>query len=192
MIYGGDVTRAALSALDLTHSRKYVVVDVKVHMLMPGQCPAIPGWHVDGTPRHPDGSPAGGGLADWEMQMAPHFRPPIYHLIVTGRHCLTEFIHEPVPMVRDVATIRDPSTFAALHHHVETLLTAGALTKWAAPSCTVTRWDWWAVHQGVISTGHEWRYLIRVAETDTLPPILDLRKVLRMQQMVYSPLEFGW
>lgn len=30
-------------------------VDVKVHMLMPGQFPCIPNWHLDFMPRGPDG-----------------------------------------------------------------------------------------------------------------------------------------
>lgn len=34
----------------MVQGEKYVV-DVKVHMLMPGQWPCIPNWHVDNVPR---------------------------------------------------------------------------------------------------------------------------------------------
>ncbi|MFP8823477.1 hypothetical protein, partial [Enterobacter cloacae] len=49
--FGGDVTRAALQAINLRGDKKHIVVDVKTHMLMPGMIPAIPGWHTDGVPR---------------------------------------------------------------------------------------------------------------------------------------------
>ncbi|MEC2506153.1 hypothetical protein P9X25_18565, partial [Bacillus cereus] len=49
--YGGELTKAAIGAMNLRHDRKYIVVDTKVHMLMPGMCPAIPNWHSDGVPR---------------------------------------------------------------------------------------------------------------------------------------------
>src|SRR4051794_6847809 len=55
--YGGDLTRAALGAVKLHNDRKHVVVDTKIHMLMPGMIPSIPGWHTDGIPRGKSGSP---------------------------------------------------------------------------------------------------------------------------------------
>lgn len=190
--FGGELTRNALSYIPITNTRKYVVVDVKVHMLMPGQCPAIPGWHVDGTPRHRDGSPAGGGLPDFHMQLDPPFRPPIYHLLVTGEHCLTEFLRERMPLRVPSSMMRSPSMFAHVSAEVKDRVAAAQLSPFSLPSCWVATFDWWALHQGVIASGHEWRYLIRVAETDTLPPQQDLRNVIRTQQNVYSPLDFGW
>lgn len=49
--YGGELTRAALSAMSIPGDRKHIIVDTKTHMLMPGMWPAIPGWHTDGVPR---------------------------------------------------------------------------------------------------------------------------------------------
>lgn len=37
------------------HDEREFTWDVKVHMLMPGQYPCIPGWHVDMVPRGADG-----------------------------------------------------------------------------------------------------------------------------------------
>lgn len=31
---------------------RWIVIDTRVHMLMKGMYPAIPGWHCDGLPRH--------------------------------------------------------------------------------------------------------------------------------------------
>lgn len=61
-----------------------------------------------------------------------------------------------------------------------------------APSCQVVEFDWWDIHQGVVATKKEWRYLIRVMETDFCEPERDLRNVIRTQQQVYAPIDFGW
>lgn len=36
-------------------AHEYYVVDVKIHMLMPGQWPCIPNWHHDNVPRNEKG-----------------------------------------------------------------------------------------------------------------------------------------
>ena len=58
--YGGPLTnqvmgrsaRAVKFMLDTQiDTYPYLVIDTRVHMLMPGFYPAIPGWHCDATPR---------------------------------------------------------------------------------------------------------------------------------------------
>jgi hypothetical protein len=63
---------------------------------------------------------------------------------------------------------------------------------WSVPSCEAVEFDWWDIHTGVIATKKEWRFLIRVAESDYYEPQTDLREVIRMQSQVYSPTNFGW
>jgi hypothetical protein len=60
------------------------------------------------------------------------------------------------------------------------------------PTCTVMEFDWWDIHTGVIATKKEWRFLIRVTESDYYEPQKDLREVIRCQSQVYSPYNFGW
>lgn len=195
--YGGEVTRQALSVVPFRNDRKYVVVDTKIHMLMKGQSPAIPGWHTDGVPRQPTGEPFGGppNLIMQDEACTPtgvKLRPPHYHLLVTGKHCLTQYVDEPfaVPLADDVA--QSPQLYAKLTEFVNTTAPYGLLKVEEFPSCQVSTWDWWLVHQGVPSTGAEWRFLMRVTETDYIQPQTDLRQVLRTQQNVYVPTEFGW
>lgn len=45
------------------------LVDVKVHMLMPKQFPAIPNWHYDFLPRDENGNRCDGGAAPEKMYM---------------------------------------------------------------------------------------------------------------------------
>src|SRR5688500_599387 len=59
--YGGPITRAALGAMNFKGDRKNIIVDTKVHLLMDGMIPAIPGWHTDGVPRGDNNDPGGKG-----------------------------------------------------------------------------------------------------------------------------------
>jgi hypothetical protein len=47
---GGPLTRSFLLSLQLAWSAD-ILVDSRVHMLMPGMWPCIPGWHHDDVPR---------------------------------------------------------------------------------------------------------------------------------------------
>lgn len=192
VLFGGELTRHALGAMDIRGDKEHVVVDTKVHMLMPGQCPAIPGWHTDGAPRKlGDGSgysPLGAGppdLYEQERQDAAGDAPR-FHLLVTGTGCLTEFLDEPVML--------DASADYDLYKHMTWQINEGDYKRSFAPSCAVVEWDWWNVHQGVIATEREFRFLIRVTESDhhAPQPRKNLDQIIRAQQMVYSPQEFGW
>ncbi|MFJ7951557.1 hypothetical protein ACIQZG_08520 [Lysinibacillus sp. NPDC096418] len=187
--FGGDLTRAAIGAMNLTFSKKYIVVDTKIHMLIPGMCPAIPGWHTDGVPR--------GNTLDPTVKQAPNIHAqeemdsPIFHLLVTGESCLTQFIKE---RNFDLRVPKEPSTllYKTISHQVNEKIANKELTTFEAPSCTAVKWDWWEMHTGVPAKSHEWRFLIRVTETDIQQPKSDLRDIIRTQQQGYMPIEFGW
>lgn len=187
--YGGDLTRAAIGAMNLTFSKKYIVVDTKIHMLIPGMCPAIPGWHTDGVPRGDNLDPAFKGKPNIFAQ--EEMDSPIFHLLVTGESCLTQFVKEKNV---DLIVPSSPSTdlYKMVSNQVNEKVKAGELTTYEAPSCTAVKWDWWDLHTGVAAKMHEWRFLIRVTETDLQPPKTDLRDIIRIQQQGYMPMEFGW
>lgn len=184
--FGGDIVRDAIRAMNLRHDRRNVVIDVKVHMLMPGFFPAIPGWHTDGAPRSPDGSPSGKGPPDIMAQESGSFRPHRFHLLVTQCQCLTEFVAEPISINVPAVPTTD------LYKHVTRLVgEAHPATKFI-PGNQVVEFDWWDLHRGVAALKHEWRCLVRAVESDHYTPNRDLRDVLRNQQQVYVPMDFGW
>lgn len=192
--YGGDITRAAIGAMDIRNDRKNIIVDVKVHMLMPGFYAAIPGWHTDGVPRGPDLNPLAKAPPEkWvqeeiEAGERPGLRPTHYHMIVTGLGCLTEFVKGPINMPTVDPRWRTAALYAAMDQQVEE---AKPVTL-AVPSCQAVEFDWWDIHRGVEAQIHEWRYFIRVAELDLAEPERDLRKVIRTQHQIYAPKHFGW
>lgn len=187
--YGGDVVREAIHACDIRNDRKYVVVDVKVHMLMPGFMPAIPGWHTDGAPRIPTSELAPGQKAPPDILKQEELRDVHYHLLITGEGCLTEFIDRPV--VLNVPDRPSPALYSDLTRQVQANLNKEYFAQ-AVPSCVWTQWDWWDLHRGIEAKYHEWRLLVRIAETDYQTPLSDLREILRTQQQVYVHPNFGW
>lgn len=191
--FGGELTRNALKAMNIRFDRKYVVVDVKTHMLMPGMMPAIPGWHTDGVPRGGSMSPAKG---EANIRMQEGNISPRYHLLVTGGDCPTNFLGaRNIDLVTPSAKENGSKLYAYISSQVEKKIRWDTpdLCPYEAPDAQVIEWDWWELHTAQAARAPGWRYLIRVTETDYLEPQSDLRLVLRNQQQVYLPSkEFGW
>lgn len=187
--YGGDLTRQAIGAMNLTFSKKYITVDTKIHMLMPNMCPAIVGWHTDGVPRGVGLNPAEKAKPNIHAQEV--MDAPIFHLLVTGESCLTQFIKEQNVLI-DVPDVPDTALYQMVNKQVREGIAEGAFTPYEIPSCTPVQWDWWELHTGTPAKSHEWRFLIRVTESDVLKPKTDLRDIIRTQQQAYLPMDFGW
>ena len=187
--YGGDLTREAIGAMNLRHDRKNIIVDTKIHMLMKGMSPAIPGFHTDGAPRDNNKNPNGSGKPDTFAQENDP-RPNRYHILITGTGCLTQFINRPVY----VHIPGEPSyeVYTMMSQQIQEMVKEVPDAVMTAPSCQVIEFDWWDIHTGIVATKNEWRYLIRVCESDYYEPRKDLREVIRMQSQVYAPTDFSW
>lgn len=192
--YGGDITRRALGAMNFKGDRKHIVVDTKVHMLMPGFIPAIPGWHTDGVPRGDDLDPGGKGAPRIDAQIDGVVSAPRYHLLVTGKHCPTRFLAKPVSLNVE----NGPDLYKKMSQDINTAVDAaqrfgdGEGLFFDTPTSTVVEWDWWNIHTAQQSQGRGWRYLIRVTETDHIMPRTNPADFIRTQNQVYVPTEFGW
>lgn len=187
LLYGGDAVRKALSTIELIGDKKFVSVDVKVHMLMPGMIPAIPGWHTDGIPRNPDGSPSGSMLPycpNMDGLSSPHF-----HLFVAGDCSPTQFLSQR-SIGLEVPDEPTNDLYSAINEQVADLT---ILKREDIPEGVWWGWDWFELHRAQPAIKRGWRMLIRVTESDFLAPEDDLRRVLRTQQQAYLASEsFGW
>jgi hypothetical protein len=187
--YGGSITRDALGLMNFKGDRKNIIVDTKVHFLLPGMCPAIPGWHTDGVPRGKTLLPHDHGEPMPLFQDSGSISEPRYHLLVTGTHCPTKFLNESFSMS---AYDNDSNLYENMTHAVNDLVDNHGWTTFDSPDSTVLEWNWWNVHTAQLATARGWRYLIRVTETDYIEPINSPADFIRTQNNVYSPMEFGW
>lgn len=189
--YGGDVTRGAIGAMNLVGDRKHIIVDTKTHMLMPGFYPGIPGWHTDGVPRGSERNPAAKADPDIAAQAAMDDEAPRFHLLVTGKVCPTLF-DTTQHRTLNVPLGPDPDLYKTISEQMDNAYKfADGHFMETAPS-TVYEWDWWQLHTAQAAKAHGWRFLIRVTETNHFEPQTDLRKIIRTQQQVYVPEQFGW
>jgi hypothetical protein len=181
---GGPMTQFALDRLyshtDLLNEAQRardlnIIIDTRVHMLMPGMIPAIGGWHCDAVPR------PGGVYGD---QPNPHlYDPRVVHHTLTlsqGDTSKTSFIKDPVtvrlpPGERVWTTIhnaimeRKPEMFQAEHG-------------------TIVSFDQGTVHKASITTTPGWRFFFRASLYQSTP-----RNQIRRQVQVYIPHEgHGW
>lgn len=185
--HGGTITRSFLSALpDLW--KKDVVFDSRVHMLMPGWYPAIPGFHHDDVPR-PE-IPAGqhfitAGQPDYDN---PRYRSEHILGLVNAETCPTVFALGSCTMP---AVPEGELIYRRWHQEVERLISEGRLEVVEAPSNQLIYFDCDTFHTGVKARSNGWRWFGRISRnTDR---VKNITNEIRNQVQVYLefPME-GW
>jgi len=182
VLYGGPAVRNLLERAPLVGDRNYVFVDTKVTMLMPGWYPAIPGWHTDGVPRGDKGDPTDYGNPSLPRQL--DLRSPRFHTVVAGVPCLTEFLSGDYEL--EIEHDQDSQMYTEMTNLVSNMAYHGRIPQprvWSS-------WDWWQIHRATESTVRGWRLLIRVTESNLVPPTTN--GFIRTQNQVYVPLDSGW
>lgn len=171
--HGGPLTARFIRALPWEE----VLIDSRVHMLMPGMWPCIPGWHHDDVPRsRKDGQ--------------PNYLTPEYHaehcMALWGDCSLTEFAvgeadFELPPIGQKIYKAWDPV--------VEAKCEAGELKRVRAPECRQVFFDWQSWHRGMPTTKTGFRFFIRATRNSGL----STRNEVRQNANVYMPvLTEGW
>lgn len=185
---GGPITRAFIDALPSDWRSADTVFDSRVHMLMPGWFPAIPGFHHDDVPRPaiPVGQHFGtAGQPDYD---SPRYRSEHIMGLVNADVAPTDFaIGEcTMPRVEDGDLV-----YRRWHVEVERLLAAGALARVKAPDRQLIGFDCDSFHTGTKAVGSGWRWFGRVSRnTERARTITN---EIRSQVQVYLefPME-GW
>lgn len=171
---GGPLTAEFIDALPWTGD---ILIDSRVHMLMPGMFPCIPGWHHDDVPRErSDGQPE-------------YFNPSYkaeHCMAIWGGCSRTEFAigaheFEPAPIGQKVYKEAD--------RVVECLCERSALERVTIPDSRLVFFDWLSWHRGMEATERGFRFFIRATRHSKLAA----RNEIRVNANVYMPvLEEGW
>lgn len=159
---GGPITRAFLELLPDDWKEGPLVVDSRVHMLMPGWHPCIPGWHHDDVPRsRSDGQP------DYDSPL----RSRHIMAVVNADLCPTEIAHgtdhfEDVP----IGTV----VYKQWHREVEQKLRAGShLTLDRVRDRVLLEFDDRTWHQGTAAVGTGWRFFVRASRYENAERRID-------------------
>ena len=178
--HGGIITKYFIEQMPLDWLCADVTIDSRVHMLMPGWYPCIPGMHHDDIPRtRSDGQ--------------PNYENPEYsakHLmgLVNGDIAPTEFalglIDLEVPPVGQLI-------YREWHPQIMQAIAEQRMTSLKAESGVMYEFNNYSFHQGTAAVKAGWRWFIRVSKNTTR--VNDCKNEIRKQTQVYmqNPME-GW
>jgi len=193
---GGPITRAFLAAAFGITLADYAgwklrdsvagnyCFDSRVHMLMPGWFPCIPGWHHDDVPRsRSDGQP------NYDN---PEFKSKHILALVNGDICPTEFAVGQADYP-DVPLFSKSPIYKVWHECVEEDIREGTLERVQAPSNRLLHFDWQTFHQGTRAVKRGWRWFGRLTWDAGYEQGRPHHNEIRRQVQVYleNPME-GW
>lgn len=127
-------------------------IDTRVHMLMPGWWPCIPGWHHDDVPRR-----ASDGQPNYDN---PEYKSKHILALVNGDICPTNFA------VGECEMTEVPSgevIYKHWHNEVEQHIANGVLKRVAVPSNKLVYFDCDSFHEGTQAVRRGWRWFGRVS-----------------------------
>lgn len=155
---GGPLTHEVLEVLPRGWRDVPLVIDSRVHMLMPGWYPCIPGWHHDDVPRtRSDGQP--------NYEEGQNRSQHIFCLF-NGDIC-------PTAMAEGAADFKMPELgkviYSEWHRDVEAMIiddfrgSSQRLVRSTAPSGRLIQMDDRTWHTGSRAVKNGWRFFIRIS-----------------------------
>lgn len=185
---GGEITKSFFRSIPMSWKEEPLVFDSRVHMLMPGWYPAIPGWHHDDVPRAE--IPTGqhfitAGQPDYDN---PRYKAEHILGLVNADVCPTWFATGECTMP---AIPGEELIYRKWHEEVERLLSENKMEKKVCKDRMLYYFDWQAFHSGTKAVTNGWRWFGRVSRnTDRTKQVTN---EIRVNAQVYLefPME-GW
>lgn len=178
---GGEITKRFIELTANACGGIPCVIDTRVHMLMKGWYPCIPGWHHDDVPR----TTATG---------QPNYKTPEYfakHILglVNGDICPTQFAlgECDLPEIGD-----DKVCYREWHPQIDNLCNSGKMDRYDAVGNPIIGFDAHSFHQGQKANASGWRWFGRISyDTERTKKITN---EIRTQVQVYIPAPdyMGW
>lgn len=186
-LYGGNITLEILNTLPSHWRDCPLVIDSRVHMLMPGWYPCIPGWHHDDVPR-----------------AGPHNQPD-YTSPLRSQHMMMLINADiaPTQFACGEYTVEYPEEGEVLYKHwhpqIEQQIAQDCLFKTEAEDRKWYLFDDNTWHQGTPARKNGWRFFIRVSryfdseKQEFVPRGNPRTNEVRRQVQVYpSDINGGW
>lgn len=194
---GGPIVRKFIDNLPLDSRFKYLSIDSRIHMLMPGWMPCIGGWHCDDFYR-PQATPNVAAFSPVQPDLAGIVRDDKYskhHAFVIGDIAPTEFVVKPfnmeIPQIKEGQNLY--KKFDDLINDriaMETALRgSSSIETGFIKSGQIVSFDCFDFHRGTVSQGSGWRLFMRATESNHWEP----QNEIRTQTQVYlESFHAGW
>jgi hypothetical protein len=186
--HGGPITKSFIGNLPGHVDWDNAVFDSRVHMLMPGWYPGIPGWHHDDVPRPP--IPAGQHFLTASQPDYENMSYKAVHMmgLVNAEVAPTQFIHGTCKMkqVPDGELI-----YRQWHLELEEMVKNGTVDVLEVPDRQLILFDSFDFHQAIPARKNGWRWFGRASiQTDRQKNVTN---EIRMNAQVYLPFPMeGW
>ncbi len=152
---GGPLTKHFLQALSW-HIDIPILIDSRVHMLMPGMFPAIPGWHGDDVPRE---------RADGQ----PNYINPSYKsdhcMAIWGDCSLTQFASGSFSM--EIPPL-GAKIYKVWNEQIDALCAKNEHSTTTVPERRMAYFDWMSWHRAMPATHRGFRFFIRATKGSNL------------------------
>lgn len=180
---GGPLTNEFIDRLQKTNwfqSGESIIIDSRVHMLMKGWFPCIPGWHLDDFFRGPNGQP--------DLENAPRDMRHCMMLISDNSEWTsrTQFLDGPVNLSQ---CIPGENLYACYNRQIRKLVQSAETGIANILPGKLLEFGISDFHRGVPSRNSNWRWFIRATKGSTRKPTNELRNQV---QVYLSALEEGW
>lgn len=142
------------------------IIDVKIHMLMPGAYPCVPNWHCDFVPRDDTGT---------RYDLAG--REPLMFLWVSGGP-ETEYLRNPPALTVD--------------SHADLSALAGVDAPTPIEAQRWYQFSQLSPHRGTPAREHCWRVFARLTHTMLDPPKPTVSVIRRHAQVYLDAAAFTW
>lgn len=177
---GGEHIRGIIDALPLSPGFKYISIDVRVHMLMPGWLPCIGGWHCDDFYRPTEKQPDLNSIVK-DNKYCKH------HTIVFGPVAMTEFAVTPITLyVPTDEELKGANLYGFFNKKLNDFIEKKAIETKRCTDGQMISFDSFDFHRGMESEGSGWRMFLRATESNHWEP----KNEIRTQTQVYLK-DFG-
>lgn len=189
--HGGPLTQAFLDTIEPAYHDG--IIDTRVHMLMPGWYPCIPGWHHDDVPRtRKDGQPdydnplypqhvmglIGADISRTEFALGTHNWKPIGKVLYASA---AEDVEEAIAPKRGY--------FDPPYQFYKVKWPEPTLRRVTAPMHQLVYFDCRTWHRGMAATGNGWRWFGRVGINTGKPFANEIR---RQVNVYMKDVDAGW
>jgi hypothetical protein len=176
--HSGELTRNFMKNLPFDWSwEPNLIVDSRVHMLMPGWYPCIPGMHHDDIPRST--------VSGQPNYINPEYKAEHVLGLVNGDIAPTQFALGEI----DLEVPTEGIIYKQWHPKVMQAIEDGTMRSYSAESGKILMFDSESFHQGTMAVAQGWRWFIRVSRNTHRKPTNEIRK--QVQVYLENPME-GW